>query len=164
MENANENEMPSTDKRKNLPHLFKKGGKGGPGRPKKPVLTLEQLAEQKAIRAQRREVAKRVADIRLAAKEYTDEALGGLVGVLRDPLSPAGAIVSAASELLDRGWGKATQIIAGDEKNPVRIQHTRKLDITGLSDEQLDALEQALERTILTIEHDPNEKVGEDGD
>ena len=132
---------------------FQKGNPGGPGRPKKSEMTPEQIAAE----AYRRETAKKIADLRLAAKVYTDEALGGLVGVLRNKKSPPGAIVSAASELLDRGWGKATQIIAGDEKNPVRIQHTRKLDITGLSDEQLDALEQALERTILTIEHDPNE-------
>ena len=152
-----ENSPPNEGKQKRPPHRFKKGDPPGPGRPKKTALSPEKIL----IQEQRRELAKKVADLRLAAKEYTNEALGGLVGVLRNPQSPPGAIVSAASELLDRGWGKATQIIAGDEKNPVRIQHTRKLDITGLSDEQLDALEQALERTIFTIEHDPNEKVGD---
>jgi len=132
---------------------FKKGNPGGPGRPKNKDADPVRLA----FLAERRALGKKVADLRLAAKEYTNEALGGLVSVLLNPQSPPGAIVSAASEILDRGWGKPAQVVEGNPDNPVLVKHTRKLDITGLSDEQLDALEQALAQTILTIEHDPNE-------
>lgn len=56
---------------------------------------------------------KATASIRDIAREYTQEAVEALVGVLRDD-SPA-ARVAAAKELLDRGYGKATTVLAGDE-------------------------------------------------
>lgn len=40
---------------------------------------------------------------------------------MSQPKAPAAARVSAAQVLLDRGWGKATQPISGDEDNPLRI-------------------------------------------
>ena len=41
---------------------------------------------------------------------------------------------------------------------------TRKIDISGLSDDQLDALEAALSQTLLTIEHEPTPVSGDDAE
>jgi hypothetical protein len=64
---------------------------------------------------------KATAAIKDIAREYTDEAVKALVAVLKggDGI-PAAAQVAAAKEILDRGYGKATQIIGGDEEHPLR--------------------------------------------
>ena len=41
------------------------------------------------------------------AKEYTSEAIETLASIMRDATKSAPARVSAATSLLDRGWGKA---------------------------------------------------------
>jgi len=42
---------------------------------------------------------------------------------MNEPEAPAAARVAAANSLLDRGWGKATQPIAGDEESgPIVIR------------------------------------------
>lgn len=58
-----------------------------------------------------------------AAREYTEQALNTLVSVMAGGEGiPAAAQVAAAKEMLDRGYGKASQIIAGDEDGgPVRV-------------------------------------------
>ena len=48
------------------------------------------------------------------AREHTDKALGALVGVIDDDEAPHSAKVSAASTLLDRGWGRAPQAVVVD--------------------------------------------------
>ena len=50
-------------------------------------------------------------DLAALARTYTPEALETLVAVMQDAKSPAAARVSAASALLDRGWGKARQAL-----------------------------------------------------
>lgn len=75
------------------------GAKGGPrpgagrkaGSPNKATATLKELARQ-----------------------YTSEALEALVAVVREGESEA-ARVSAANAILDRGYGKPSQVLAGDE-------------------------------------------------
>ena len=49
------------------------------------------------------------ADIRAAAREYTGEALGALVKVLRSEDAQPSAVVAAANAILDRGFGKPSQ-------------------------------------------------------
>lgn len=56
---------------------------------------------------------KATASIRDIARLYTDQAVMALVAVLSDD-SPA-ARVAAAKELLDRAYGKATTVLAGDD-------------------------------------------------
>jgi hypothetical protein len=46
-----------------------------------------------------------IADLKKAAKARTEEALTTLVEVMQSAKSPAGARVSAATAILDRGWG-----------------------------------------------------------
>ncbi len=85
---------------KNLPRgrPFQKGVSGNPG------------GRSKALRA-----------VETAAKAHTDTALGTLVEICTDRAAPPSARVSAATALLDRGWGKPTQPIAGDENQPPMV-------------------------------------------
>lgn len=67
-------------------------------------------------------VNKATESIKALAREYTAEALEALVGVLRDSESDT-ARVSAANAILDRGYGKPSTVIAGDEEGgPVRLE------------------------------------------
>lgn len=64
---------------------------------------------------------KATASIREAAKEYTEQALMTLAEVMTDEGQPGAARVSAANAILDRGYGKPTQPIAGDDTaDPLR--------------------------------------------
>jgi len=68
---------------------------------------------------------KATAALRDIARQYTEEAVEALVGILRDGETDA-AKVAAAKEILDRGYGKATTVIAGDEDGgPVKITEIR---------------------------------------
>jgi|SRR6516165_1764055 hypothetical protein len=53
-------------------------------------------------------------DIRSLARKYTEQAIETLVHVMRAPQAPPAARVLAANSLLDRGWGKAAQLVAVD--------------------------------------------------
>src|SRR5215470_13759376 len=53
-------------------------------------------------------------DIRSYARKFTVEALETLAHVMRSPNAPPAARVLAANSLLDRGWGKAAQLVAVD--------------------------------------------------
>ena len=85
-------------------------------------------------------MAKATADIRSLARAQTALAIRTLTGVCGSKAAPAAARVSAASALLDRGWGKPEQshvgldggditvtirqIVAGcDEEEPLLIEH-----------------------------------------
>jgi hypothetical protein len=68
------------------------------------------------------------------AREYTEEAVEALVEVMRDKMAPAAARVAASDKILNRGWGQAPQTIAvTDDRQP--------RDLSGMTDEQLEALE-----------------------
>lgn len=62
---------------------------------------------------------KATAEIKAIARQHAPEAIEALVNVIRSTDSDA-ARVSAIKELLDRGYGKSTQYIGGDEENPLR--------------------------------------------
>src|SRR5262249_43309271 len=53
-------------------------------------------------------------DIRSYARKFTVEAVETLAHVMRQPKAPPAARVMAANALLDRGWGKAAQLVAVD--------------------------------------------------
>ena len=68
------------------------------------------------------------------AREHTKEAVDTLVDIMRDKKAPAAARVAASDKILNRGWGQAPQTITlQDQREP--------LDLSGMSDEQLEALE-----------------------
>jgi hypothetical protein len=60
-------------------------------------------------------MSKSPSEIRSLARSHTEKAINTLVGIMSQTKAPAAARVTAASVLLDRGWGKATQIVQGDE-------------------------------------------------
>ncbi len=62
------------------------------------------------------------AAVKEAAQEFTGMALGVLVEVAENPESPPAARVAASNAILDRGHGKPTLPIAGDDGGPVRIR------------------------------------------
>lgn len=58
---------------------------------------------------------KATASIKDIARQYTDDAMTALVTVIRGGEGiPAAAQVAAAKEMLDRAYGKATTVLAGE--------------------------------------------------
>ena len=56
-------------------------------------------------------------------RKHSLEAVGVLVEIMRDKDAPSTARLGAAQAVLDRGWGRPAQIIAGDpEAAPVRLE------------------------------------------
>lgn len=74
-------------------------------------------------------MAKAPTQIKSLARAHTETAVNTLVGIMNQPDSPPAARVSAASVLLDRGWGKPSQaIIGGDDDDPaVKIETIRRI-------------------------------------
>lgn len=68
-------------------------------------------------------MAKTPTQIASLARAHTETALNVLAGIMSEPEAPHAARVAAANSLLDRGWGKAAQPIAGDEENPLQLIH-----------------------------------------
>ena len=58
-----------------------------------------------------------IEDIRDLAREHTETAINALVHIAQKGKQES-ARVAAASALLDRGWGRPTQPIAGDDDMP----------------------------------------------
>ena len=63
-------------------------------------------------------------EVRELAREHTVEAIEKLVAVMRKGESEQAQIL-AANSLLDRGWGRPTQPIAGDPQGPSIIHEHR---------------------------------------
>ena len=59
--------------------------------------------------------SKVAAEIRTLARRHSKAAVKVLAAIMNDEEGPATARVSAAQALLDRGWGKAAQVLAGEE-------------------------------------------------
>lgn len=59
--------------------------------------------------------SKTAAQIKALARRHTRAAIKALAGIMNQTDGPATARVSAAQALLDRGWGKASQPIVGEE-------------------------------------------------
>ena len=66
-------------------------------------------------------MAKATADIRSLARAQTALAIRTLTGVCGSKAAPAAARVSAASALLDRGWGRAPQQYTGEDDRAVHV-------------------------------------------
>lgn len=65
-------------------------------------------------------MAKVPTEIKSLARSYTEMAIQSLAGIAQNGTSES-AKVAACQVLLDRGWGKATQPISGDDENPLKI-------------------------------------------
>lgn len=104
--------------------MAKVGGKRpGAGRPKG--------SKSKATAEARATISER-------AKEYTDEALQALADILKSQNAPAAAKVSAATALLDRGYGKPVQSteLSGPDGGPVQTDGTISVQFVNPSDDQ----------------------------
>lgn len=66
-------------------------------------------------------MAKTPADIRSLARTHTEAAIKCLVGIMNKKDAPPAARVSAASCILDRGWGKAVQAVTGEEGGAIQV-------------------------------------------
>lgn len=67
-------------------------------------------------------MAKASVEIRSLARSHTAAAVKVLAGIMNEKKAPAAARVSAAQALLDRGWGKPTQPVAGDADGaPIQV-------------------------------------------
>jgi hypothetical protein len=95
---------------KNNPEKSKRGGaRPGAGRPKG--------SPNKAT-----------AGLRDLARKYTDGALETLSTIMDDKNAPAAARVSAANALLDRGYGKPSQVLSGDEEGgPIKVARIERI-------------------------------------
>jgi len=73
-------------------------------------------------------------DIRSYARKFTVEALETLAHVMRQPKAPPAARVMAANALLDRGWGKAAQLVAVDGEIRQLVEVKQALPGPGVTD------------------------------
>ena len=77
-------------------------------------------------------------DLREAAQTFTRSAVATLATIMRDKEQPAAARVSAANAILDRAHGKPKQAMEHSGPGGGPIRH---VDLSGLTDEQLNTLE-----------------------
>ena len=69
-------------------------------------------------------MAKTPIEIKSLARAHTESALNVLAGIMNEPTAPHAARVSAANSLIDRGWGKAANVIENGEDGPLQISVT----------------------------------------
>ena len=67
-------------------------------------------------------MAKTPLEIKSLARAHTESALNVLAGVMNEPEAPHAARVSAATALLDRGWGKPAQSIRNDDDETFKVE------------------------------------------
>ena len=66
---------------------------------------------------------KTLTDIRSLARSHTKSAILALAGVMRSKDATHAARVSAATALLDRGWGRPPQAIQNGEDGALELIH-----------------------------------------
>ena len=68
-------------------------------------------------------MAKNLTQIKSLCRVHTESAVKVLSGIMNEPEAPHAARVRAAEVLMDRGWGKPSQHIAGDDDaDPVTVR------------------------------------------
>ena len=85
-------------------------------------------------------MAKTPTEIRSLARGHTESALNVLAGIMNESEAPHAARVAAANSLLDRGWGKPSQPIAGDGESPITLVHKIARVITNPADQDSEGL------------------------
>ncbi len=78
-----------------------------------------------------------ILSVRDLARSHTDEAIATLAEIMRDPEAPANARISAASELLNRGYGrpvdqKAMVVMSQQQELPKGVRDLSTSEIIGL--------------------------------
>jgi len=67
--------------------------------------------------------ASTITEMRSLARSHTRTAINVLAGIMRSKDATPAARVSAASALLDRGWGKAAQSFGRGADGPIEVIH-----------------------------------------
>ena len=70
------------------------------------------------------------ADLRSLARAHTELSVQTLAGIARNGTSEQ-ARVSAASALLDRGWGRAPQVHSGEDGGSIQVIIRQIVDVPG---------------------------------
>ncbi len=78
-------------------------------------------------------MAKTPTEVRSLARSHTEAAIKCLAGLMNEKKVPPTARVQAATVLLERGWGKPTQPIAGDETAPLIMRIERVIVEPGIA-------------------------------
>lgn len=83
---------------------------------------------------------KLTADIKALAQVHGKDAIDTLAKIMKNIAAPEAARISAAKELIDRGYGRAIQAVelSGQDGGP--IQSRTSFDLKSLTTEQLRAL------------------------
>jgi len=94
--------------------------------PRKPAPRTAFKSGQSGNPAGRPKLTPEAIELRELARANTKQAIGALVEVMNDKGCSPSARVSAASEVLDRGWGRPAQTIAhtGEDGGPVDMNWT----------------------------------------
>jgi hypothetical protein len=79
---------------------------------------------------------KAAAEIKALAKKHGKAAIKVLAAIMNQADGPATARVSAAQALLDRGWGKAAQPIAGEEGGAAIVARIERGIVESKTDDQ----------------------------
>ena len=84
-------------------------------------------------------MAKTPTQIKSLARAHTESAVTVLASIMNQPNAPEGARVSAASALLDRGWGKPTQLHGGDDDAPpIKIERIERIIVNASNPDRSD--------------------------
>ena len=87
-------------------------------------------------------MAKHIPDIRSLARAQSKNAMNVLQAIMMEPQSPPSCRVAAACYIIDRGWGRAAQVVMGDKDNPL----TLNVNIT--DDQRAEALRLYFMKTV----------------
>ena len=68
-------------------------------------------------------MSRTITEIRSLARSHTRTAINVLVGVMRAKDATPAARVSAATAILDRGWGKSVQALGNDDDRAFELIH-----------------------------------------
>ena len=78
---------------------------------------------------------KNTADIRALAQKHGPDAIATLINIMTTREDNPASQIAAAKELLDRGYGKSTQPVSGDDKAPpIKIEYGASSKLNGLID------------------------------
>lgn len=69
-------------------------------------------------------------EIKSLARAHTETAIRTLAGIMNQEEAPAAARVQAANSLLDRGWGKAVQVMSGEDGGPIKVSVVRFAEVS----------------------------------
>ena len=74
-----------------------------------------------------------VKEVQALARVHTESAVKTLAEICKDKKAPPAARVSAASALLDRGFGKPAQAITGEDGGAVKVEFSDDARVKALT-------------------------------